>query len=520
MKRPLFFSSAIVLLPAATAGAATCEELQSLAMPEATITAAETVTSGSFTQPGRGGGAIGDLPVFCRVAVTLTPTADSAIRMEVWLPAVPAAWNGKFMGVGNGGLAGTISYGAMGPMLRRGYAVASTDTGHEGLTNDGRWALGHPEKQIDFGYRAVHEMTLRAKEIVGAFYSAAPRYSYWNGCSTGGRQGLVEAQRFPGDYDGIVAGAPVNDWVDLVAQILSVGAATRAESDDAASPLPASKLPLIHRAVMAQCDAPGAGAAQNAAFDGVSDGILENPRRCTFDPAVLRCTGADGPDCLTAAQVATVRTIYEPLRNPRTGEEIFPGFSRGGELNWEGIPRGFPIAWSYYRYMVAADPDWDFRTLDYDAGLANARAIDAAGAQIAATDPDLRPFQARGGKLIQYHGFGEPEIASESSIEYYESVVRQFGRPAEVSDFHRLFMVPGMGHCRGGAGATDQFDMVTAIERWVEQGDAPDRIVASRVTDGVVDRTRPLCPYPQVARWTGSGDTDDAASFACVREGP
>jgi feruloyl esterase len=510
------------VLHAAPARAATCEELASLALPDTAITRAESVTSGTFAQPGRGRGAIGDLPAFCRVAATLRPSADSSIRMEVWLPTASgsAGWNGKFMGVGNGGLAGTISYGAMGPMLRRGYAVASTDTGHAGLNSDGRWALGHPEKQIDFGYRAVHEMTLRAKAIVAAYYSAAPRYAYWNGCSTGGRQGLVEAQRFPDDYDGIVAGAPVSDWVDLVAQILWVAAATHPESDDAANPLPPSKLLLIHQAVIAQCDAPGTGAVQNAAFDGVSDGILENPRRCTFDPVGLQCTGADGPDCLTAAQVATVRTIYEPLRNPRTGARIFPGFSRGGELNWAGIPSGFPIARSYYRYMVAADPDWDFRTLDYDAGLANARAIDAAVARIAATDPDLRPFHARGGKLIQYHGFGEPEIASDSSIEYYESVVGQFGRPADVSDFYRLFMVPGMGHCRGGAGATDQFDMVAAIERWVELGEAPDRIVASRVTNGIVDRTRPLCPYPQVARWTGSGETDDAVNFACVREGP
>jgi feruloyl esterase len=491
---------AIVLLVPARATAASCESLAFLALPDTTITTAETVADGAFTPPPPARGALIGLPTFCRVAATLRPSRDSQIRIEVWMPA--SAWNGRFMGVGNGGLAGTISYGAMGPLLQRGYAVASTDTGHEGSNGDARWALGHPERQIDFGYRAVHEMTLRAKTVVTAFYDAAPRHAYWNGCSTGGRQGLLEAQRFPDDYDGIIAGAPVSNWVPLVGQLLSVAAVVRR---DGAS-LPPAKRSLWHDTVMARCDA----------IDGVRDGILEDPRRCTVEPATLRCPGGDGPDCLTDAQVAAAERIYRPLRDNATGGPLYPGFSRGGELDWEGMPRGLPIAQSYYRFMVAGDPDWDFRTLTGDLDLARAAAADRAVGQLSAVDPDLRAFRDRGGKLIQYHGFGEPEIPSESSIEYYDSVVRQFGEPARVGDFYRLFMVPGMGHCRGGTGATDQFDIIAAIERWVEQGEAPARIIASRVTDGVIDRTRPLCPYPQVAQWIGSGSTDDAANFRCA----
>jgi feruloyl esterase len=407
--------------------------------------------------------------------------------------------------VGNGGLAGAISYGAMAPVLKRGYAVASTDTGHRGAGNDASWAIGHPEKQIDFGYRAVHEMTVQAKAIVTAFYSAAPRYAYWSGCSTGGRQGLKEAQRFPADYDGIIAGAPVSDWIRLVGHLISVGTAVR---KDAGSAIPPQKLPLIHGAVMAQCDA----------LDGVKDGVLENPRRCRFDPGELQCRGEDVPTCLTSAQVATVRKIYEPFRHPRTGDVLFPGFARGGELGWEGIPRGFSIAESYFKHMVAADPAWDFRTFDYEIDLAKAEETDRTVGQFVATDPDLHAFKKRGGKLIQYHGFGEPEIASEDSIRYYDRLVGHFGQARAVDDFYRLYMVPGMGHCRGGVGATDQFDMIAALEQWVERGIAPTRIVASHATDGVTDRTRPLCPYPQVARWKGSGSTDDAANFACVTD--
>jgi feruloyl esterase len=491
-----------------------------LSLPNTNITAAQIVTGGSFTLPGspnvvasttgasnegRGGVAaqpspgvarqeINGLPQFCRVAATLKPSADSDIRMEVWLPT--STWNGKYFGVGNGGFAGTISYAAMAPVLSRGYAVASTDTGHQGTGFEGSWAPGHPEKQIDFGYRAVHEMTLRAKAIVEAFYSSAPPYSYWSGCSTGGRQGLLEAQRFPADYDGMIAGAPVNSWNRLVTQIIGI--------KDAAATIPPTKYPVIHKAVMTRCDA----------LDGVTDNILEDPRKCTFDPAVLQCKDDNTSSCLTTSEIAAVKKIYEPLRSPRTGEEVFPGLPVGSELNWPGIPRGFPIAENYYKYVVLNNPTWDFHTIDYDVDLAKAEMVDNAVGKFVAVAPGLHEFKKRGGKLIQYHGFGEPEIPPLSSINYRESLLKEFGA-RELDEFYSLFMVPGMAHCRGGVGATDQFDLVAALEQWVERGITPNRITASHMTNGVVDRTRPLCRFPQVARWNGIGSTDEAASFEC-----
>jgi feruloyl esterase len=419
------------------------------------------------------------------------------------------------MAVGNGGWSGSINYAQMVPILERGYAVASTDTGHQSSGQDARWAMGHPERQIDFGYRAVHEMTLRAKEIQHAFYGDAPRFAYWNGCSSGGKQGLKEAQRFPTDYDGIIAGAPANYWTHLVTHILGVARAVRIP----ATLIPASKYPLIHDAVLRQCDA----------LDGVKDGLLEDPRRCKFDPAVLQCQGADDPTCLTSPQVAALKHVYTPARGVR-GIEIFPGLAVGGELGWGTLPQPFGIAESHYKYIVFSDPNWNFQTLDVDRDLAKADTIDAAVGQFNATDPDLSAFRQRGGKILQYHGWNDQQIAPENSVNYYESVVTRIGNRRATEEFYRLFMVPGMMHCQGGEGATDQFDQISAIEQWVEHGAAPDRIVASHVKEGAnrlgrnaqqtvvavgADRTRPLCPYPQVAAYKGTGDTDEAANFIC-----
>jgi feruloyl esterase len=386
-------------------------------------------------------------------------------------------------------------------MLARGYAVASTDTGHQSNGGDASWALRHPEKQIDFGYRAVHEMTVRAKAIVEAFYAARPRFSYWTGCSSGGKQGLKEAQRFPDDYDGIIAGAPANYWTHLMTQILWVAHAARKDPE---SVIPQSKYPAINAAVMAACDS----------RDGVKDGVLEDPRRCQFKPASLQCKGPDGPDCLTGAQVSALEKVYAPARNPRTGEEIFPGLPVGSELGWAQLPQPFLIAESHYKYIVHGDAAWDYRTLDFDKDLAKADAIDAALGQFTANDPDLLAFRKRGGKLIQYHGWNDQQISAQNSVNYYERVVARIGSARETEDFYRLFMAPGVNHCQGGQGP-DTFDMVTALEQWVEQGKGPTRIVASHATDGKVDRTRPLCPYPQVAIYSGQGSTDEAANFVC-----
>ena len=488
---------------ASTASAATCESLRSLALPDVTVTQTATVAAGQFTPPGRGGAippAFASLPAFCRVAATLTPTRDSDIKIEVWMPS--QGWNGRFLGVGNGGWAGNISYPAMAEALGRGYAVASTDTGHVGNGGDASFALGHPEKLIDFGYRAVHEMTATAKAVVRAFYDSAPRFSYWNGCSTGGKQGLTEAQRFPADYDGIVAGAPANNWTPLMTGLLWAG---RATLGDQASRIPAEKFGVLNRAALTACDAQ----------DGVADGVIEDPRSCRVDPQVVLCKAADGADCLTAAQVEAARKIYGSATNPRTGEALFPGLPPGSELGWgaaAGGPAPFPIPDSHFKYVVFEDPTWDFRTLDFDRDVALAQRVD--NGTLTAVNPDLNAFVTRGGKLLIYHGWNDQLITAHNSVNYYESVRSTLGA-ARTDAAVRLFMAPGMAHCSGGPGP-NQADWLGALEQWVERGVAPSRIIASRRTNAAVDRTRPLCPYPQVARYGGKGSTDDAANFSCV----
>jgi feruloyl esterase len=501
--------AAIVILGvllASPASAATCESLRSLTLQNVTVTQATVVGAGQFSPQGPGGAvppAAAKLPAFCRVAATLAPTRDSDIKIEVWMPS--QGWNGKFLGVGNGGWAGNISYPAMAESLGRGYAVASTDTGHSGNGGDASFALGHPEKLIDFGYRAVHEMTAAAKAFVEAFYDAAPRFSYWNGCSTGGKQGLTEAQRFPADYDGIVAGAPANNWTRLMTGLLWAG---RATLSDPASRIPAEKFAVLNRAALNACDA----------RDGVTDGVIENPRSCRFDPQVLMCKAGDTADCLTRAQVEAAKKIYGPATNPRTGEALFPGLPPGSELGWGAAASGpapFAIPDSHFKYVVFEDPKWDFRTLDFDRDIARAERVD--NGVLTATNPDLNAFIERGGKLLMYHGWNDQLITAQNSVNYYESVRSTVGA-ARTDNSVRLFMAPGMAHCSGGAGP-NQADWLAALEQWVEGGVAPARIIASRATKGVVDRTRPLCAYPQVAQYNGKGSTDDATNFSCVAPG-
>jgi feruloyl esterase len=489
---------------AGEASAASCESLASLSLPDTTITMAQIVAPGAFAalavRGGRVPGPFAKLPSFCRIAATLKPTSDSDIKVEVWLPT--NGWNGKFQAVGNGGWAGTISYPAMAEALQRGYATTSTDTGHVG--GSGLFALGHPEKIIDFAYRSEHEMTVKAKAIVAAFYGNGPKYSYWNGCSTGGRQGLAEAQRFPEDFDGIIAGAQANPRTRLGAWHLAIG---QAALKDPAAFIPPNKYPAIHRAVLEACDA----------IDGVKDGLINDPPRCHFDPKVLTCKGPDGidgPDCLTPRQVETAKIVLSPVRTSR-GEEIFPGYAPGAELGWGGLvggPEPTAITLDHYKYVVFKDPNWDWRTFDLERDVAIADKVD--NGTINAIDPNLKPFTTRGGKLLMYHGWSDQLVGPGTSVNYYKSVTKALGGPSKTMASVRLFMVPGMGHCGGGEGP-NTFDMVTALEQWVEHGKAPDQILASHVTNGVSDRTRPLCPYPQVATYTGSGSIDEAASFTC-----
>jgi feruloyl esterase len=483
---------------------ASCESLSALSLPATAITKVEAVAAGAFTVPDlnpRQQTAFRRLPAFCRVAATIRPTSDSEIKIEVWMPA--EGWNGKFMGVGNGGWSGAIVYPALAAALTRGYAAASTNTGHDG--GDASFVPGHPEKLVDFAYRAVHEMTVKAKAVTEAYYAKAPARAYWNGCSSGGKQGLKEAQMFPRDYDGIVAGAPANYWTHLMAGDLWPSVVTL---KDPAASLPPAKLQVLHRAALAACDN----------LDGVEDGLLENPARCRFDPATVQCGDGAQDNCLTAAQVEAARKIYGGARSPRTSKQVFPGMPPGSELVWTALagPKPFGIPLSHFRHVVFNDPDWDFLSLDFDKDVALADKIDKG--LINATDPNLKEFFSRGGKLIVYHGWNDQLIAALNSIDYYKSVAEKMGGAAKIDGSFRLFMAPGMNHCSGGDGPS-QFDAVAALEQWVEQGKAPDRIVASHPSgEGQVDRTRPLCPYPQVARYTGSGSTDDAANFACAQQ--
>lgn len=496
---------------ASTMAAATCESLTGLKVPNTTIVASRQVAAGSFTPPTRfqppppGAGLTAvpanDLPAFCAVSAVIRPAEDSEIGFELWMPV--ANWNRKFMGIGNGGFGGMIPYPAMSAPLARGYATASTDTGHPYTgQNTSSFALGHPEKVIDFGYRAVHEMTLKAKLILAAYYGEVPSFSYWYGCSQGGRQGLAEAQRFPADYNGIVVGAPAVHLTHLTAASIWRQRAI----DPPGALVPPAKLALLHKAVLEACDAQ----------DGVKDGIIEDPRRCEFDPAKLLCKQGEVATCLTAAQVEAVRQYYAPVVNPRTKQQIYPGLELGSESAWGawGMNPNNPYGrGDYFKSAVFQDPNWDYRTFDFDSTMARADQIDNDLTKD--TNPDVTALFGRGGKLLQFHGWSDPSIPPQVSIQYYVSVRDFEGGTSKLQTSARLFMIPGMGHCGGGDGP-NQFDAIRAIEAWVEMGRAPERITASHLTDGKVDRTRPLCPYPQVAKYKGTGSTDDAASFVCT----
>jgi len=531
------FAVAAVLSVAGTASAQatpsspqSCEKLSQVTLQKAKIVSAQAIDAGAFTPPANiTPWLIGDpafyksLAAFCRVVVQATPSADSDIKIEVWLPA--DGWNGKVQGHGNGGFAGEIDYRGLGLSIEQKYATAATNTGHSAGGTDASWALGHPEKVADFGYRAIHEMTQIAKIVINAFYGSQAQRSYFGACSNGGRQALMEAQRFPEDYDGILAGAPANFWTHLLTKALADAQATTL---DPASYIPASKLPAIARAVNAACDAQ----------DGITDGVLNDPRQCKFDPAALLCKESDSNECLTAPQVTALKKLYAGPRDA-AGKLIFPGYLPGAEEGpggwgaWiTGMAPGksllFAFGGGYFSNMVYEKADWDYKSTKAEDGL---KAAETKTAKILdATDANLTPFKARGGKLILYHGWNDAAISALNSINYYNNVASKMGQ-SETDAFSRLYMVPGLQHCGGGPGANSfgqlgmgaadpQHNMELALVEWVEKGVAPSAIVATKFVDDDPSKgvkfTRPLCPYPQVAKFKGDGNTNDAANFACV----
>lgn len=473
-----------------SAVAADCEALGNLAIDTVAIT--ETESRSSAMLESRFGPEVSLAP-HCRLAAVLSPSDDSHIEMELWLPD---DWNGKFLAVGNGGWAGSISFSAMAAGLEAGYAVASNDTGHRGAS--AAFAVGHPEKVVDFAWRAMHEMAVRSKEMIDAYYERPPRLSYYQGCSTGGRQGMMQAQRFPADFDAIIVGAPVNNQLALNATQLH---RTKELIENRAFALPPEKVQFLHDSVLAACEV----------NDGVEDGFLNDPLACDFEPQSLQCTGSDSGICLTPEQVRSVEDVYAGVHSG-SGELLYPGHAMGFELGWrmpeEGSePRALQI--DATRYLVYEDPEWDWREFDLERDLALVR--DKAG-YIEALEADLTEFKARGGKLLFYHGWNDPGPSPLNTIDYYERALAAMGQ--DQDDWLRLYLMPGVGHCRGGVGP-DSADFLGAMEAWVEDGEAPDRITASRIRAGEVEMTRPLCPWPEVATWNGEGDPDDAGSFTC-----
>jgi feruloyl esterase len=478
--------------------------LQVKAPPDTTITAAAIVPAASPT------------PEYCRVDGHVA-TPGNTVNFRLGLPA---SWNGKFVFEGVGGFGGSIGQLTQG--LDKGYASASTDTGHQGAATDASWALNNPSKRVDYAYRGTHVTAVAARALSQAYYGSAPRRAYFNGCSNGGRQALIEAQRYPEDFDGIIAGDPSFGTMGQIRRTLVYQ--TLLSSGHFLS---AAKISTLAKAVLDSCDAQ----------DGLADGLITDPRLCTFRPETLKCAGADGPNCLTSAELETVNAIHGDLKGP--GGRVLPRFPLGhedGATGWQAwvtgasdpqsrsdntlaltgrMPAGFSFQDGYLKYLAfeGADGTFDWRTFNLDR---DGPKLQPFMDVFSPTNPDLSKLRSRGGKLLLYHGWADPALSALSTIAYYEDVVKRAGGRQQSDRFVELYMVPGMHHCQGTGPGPNRFDMLTALDEWVEHGTAPTRVVASHATNGVVDRTRPLCPYPQVAKFLGRGSVDAAESFQCV----
>jgi feruloyl esterase len=502
-----------------TAKACDTATLAALKLDGATVKAATAIPAGSFTPPGRTT-PLANLPAFCRIEAKATPTSESLINFEVWVPTADT-WNGKLVATGNGGYSPALGYNDMAYAMRQGYAVIGGDTGHQSTDpNEMFWGVGRPERIIDWGTRSIHAITRPSKTIIAELMARAPSRAYYYGCSTGGHQGYAEMQRYPEDFDGVIAGAPGNNRVRLNIEFMYRFMANRTPGNNTALILPAAKASLVTARAIAACDD----------LDGVTDGVMEDPRQCTadrFNVDALLCQAGDAADCLTAEQIAVVKKIYAGPKNPRTNAQLYPGYPVGSEAGWPSYwGASEPVRADFWRLWVYENPQWNWWSFDYDRDVAFADA--KVGWMVDQVNPDLSAFKARGGKAIVYHGWQDPVVNPLDTIAYYEQVKALQGSQAETDRFLRLFLVPGMGHCGGGAGATNfgnqgspspvlsaERDVLMALDRWVEQGVAPDSIVASRVVGGNTVRTRLLCPYPKKAVYRGTGSTDEAASFTC-----
>jgi len=494
-------------------------ELERTAVRDVSVVQAGTFKASTTAPP------LANLPAFCRVQASVPTSSDSLVTFEVW---IPERWNGKLVVAGNGGYGNVPSYRDMGNALAQGYAAAGGDTGHQTPTPDDLlWGDGHPERIVDWGSRSIHAIAGPARRLAAHAGGATVRRAYFYGCSTGGHQAYAEIQRYPGDFDGVAAGAPGNNRVRLNAAFLwqFLSNHERGASDPI---LPPAKLPVITRAVVDACDR----------LDGMADGIVDDPRSCRFDARSLLCREGDGADCLTPAQLSALEKMYQGPKNPRTGRQVYPGWSPSSEA-LTTMPDGRPASgWQQYwggneptranfwRYWVFGNPQYDWWTFDFDRDLR--LADEKVGGLVDQVDPDLTRFKASGGKVLVYQGWQDPVVNALDTIAYYEHVRSRQGSQARTDDFFRLFLVPGMGHCSGGTGATffgnqggpalvvdADHDVLAALDAWVEKGAAPSRIIASRVEGGKTVRTRPLCPYPTRAVYGGKGSPDDAASFTC-----
>lgn len=504
--------------PVATPKACDATALGSVTLTGASVKTAAEVAAGSYTPPGSG--ALANLPAFCRITASATPSGDSLVNFEVWVPT-GTAWNGKIVTTGNGGYSPTLNYGDMAYAMRQGYAVVGGDTGHQSVDpNEMFWGVGHPEKIRDWGTRSIHAITVPAKALVSGLRAQAAKRTYYYGCSTGGHQAYAEIQRYPEDFDGVIAGAPGNNRTRLNVEFLHRFLSNRSTNANSPVILSSAKAASITTAAVAACDA----------LDGVSDGVIEDPRACTgavFNIDAMQCAAGQTAGCLSADEIGVAKKIYAGPKNPRTNAQHYPGLVVGSESGWSAYWGSTePVRADYWRLWVYGNPQWNWWSFDYDRDVTYADAV--VSPLVDQVNPDIAAFKARGGKAIVYQGWVDPVVNALDTIAYVEQVRTKQGSQAEMDKFFRLFLVPGMGHCSGGTGTANfgnqggaspvlsaDRDVLMALDRWVEQGTAPEQIVATRVVNGAAVRTRPLCAYPKKAVYKGTGSTDETASFSC-----